>query len=430
MLIRSLELKNFRCFTHYQLSLAPRFTVLIGDNGSGKTAVLDALSVAVGSFLLGVPRAATRSIHPDDVRAANLILGQSVTREEAGETEVAAQGEINGQLLSWKRTLANSKSRTTRKYALNVQDAVAKMLRQARTPTDVVFPVLTYYGTGRLWNILRNRPETSKRGSRFGAYDDCLNPASDLKRLFRWFKTNEMAALQKRERRHVLEAVRSAIIAMVPDATGVIWDLDWDELVVDVAIHGQKQRIPFHLLSDGYRNVIGMAADIAYRMASLNPHLLADAVRQTPGVVLIDEVDLHLHPNWQRIVIGKLLEAFPKVQFVATTHSPFIIQSLHGRADTLLWDLAEKGPLAVESKSIEDIAENKQGVPIPQQSDRFLKMKEAAQKYYQKLRQAQHAPNGELERLRRELDEVTMPFSDDPAFQAFLKMERMGAKID
>jgi predicted ATP-binding protein involved in virulence len=304
------------------------------------------------------------------------------------------------------------------------------MVRQARTRQEVVFPVLAYYGTGRLWNVLRNRPETSKRGSRFGAYDDCLNPASDLKRLFRWFKTNELAALQKRERRHVLEAVRSAIVSLVPGATGAIWDLDLDELAMDVTIHGQRQRMPFHLLSDGYRNVVGMAGDIAYRMASLNPHLLEDAVRQTPGVVLIDEVDLHLHPNWQRLVVGKLLEAFPRVQFVGTTHSPFIIQSLHGRAETLLWDLAEKGPLAVESKSIEDIAEKKQGVPIPQQSERFLAMKAAAEKYYQKLRQAQNAEDGELEQLRRELDEVMMPFSDDPAYQAFLKMERTGAQID
>src|SRR6202011_5938064 len=113
----------------------------------------------------------------------------------------------------------------------------------------------------------------------------------------------------------------SAIVSMVPDATGAVWDLDWDELVVDVTIHRQRQRMPFHLLSDGYRNVIGMAADIAYRMASLNPQLLADAVQLTPGVVLIDEVDLHLHPNWQRVVVGRLLETFPKVQFVGTTHS-------------------------------------------------------------------------------------------------------------
>ncbi len=430
MLIRTLELRNFRCFSQYRLSLAPRFTVLIGDNGTGKTAVLDALSVAAGCFLLGIPKAASRPIRPDDVHAIDLIAGQSVTREEIGETEVAAEGIVNGHAMSWKRTLANSTARTTRKHALNVQQVVQGMVRQAKTGQVVLFPVLAYYGTGRLWQTMRKRSETRRRRSRFAVYEDCLNPASDLKELFRWFKTNELAALQKRERRHALEAVRSAIVTMVPDAAAAVWDLDWDELVVDVTIHGQRQRMPFHLLSDGYRNMIGMAADIAYGMAALNPHLQGEAVRQTPGVVLIDELDLHLHPNWQRVVVGKLLEAFPKVQFIGTTHSPFIIQSLHGRAGTLLWDLAEKGQLTVESTSIEDIAEHKQGVPIPQQSERFLAMKAAAERYYQKLREAEHAQDGELQQLRRELDELTMPFSDDPAYQAFLKMERAGAQID
>jgi predicted ATP-binding protein involved in virulence len=430
MRIHSLELKNFRCFEHYKLSLAPRFTVLIGDNGSGKTAILDALAVAAGSFLLGIPQAVSRPIHPEEIRSVNLVLGQAVTQEEVGDTEVSAEGEVNRETVAWRRTRASSTAGTTRKYAQQLESAAEAMVRQAKAGREVIFPVLGYYGTGRLWHVLRGQAATNKRESRFAGYKDCLNPASDLKRLFRWFKTTELAALQKQERRHALEAVRSAIVAMVPDATGAVWDLDWDDLVVDVTIHGSRQRIPFHLLSDGYRNAIGMAGDIAYRMAVLNPHLLGEAVRETPGVVLIDEVDLHLHPKWQRIVVGKLLEAFPKVQFVGTTHSPFIIQSLHGRADTLLWDLVEKGPLAVESKSIEDIAEKKQGVEIPQQSQRFLDMKAAAERYYRKLEEAKHAENGELERLRRELDELTMPFSDDPAFQAFLKMERAGARVD
>ena len=215
-----------------------------------------------------------------------------------------------------------------------------------------------------------------------------MNPASDQKRLFRWFKTNEMAALQKREKRHVLEAVRACIVAMIPAATMAFWDLEWDELTIDVTIGGYSQRLPFHLLSDGYRNVVGMVADIAYRMATLNPHLLERVIGETPGIVLVDEIDLHLHPNWQRQVVGHLLQAFPQVQFVATTHSPFIIQSLHGLKDTLLWELNSGQPLTVETKSIEDIAEEKQGVAIPQQSHRFLEMMKVAEQYYALLRQS------------------------------------------
>ena len=233
-----------------------------------------------------------------------------------------------------------------------------------------------------------------------------------------------MAALQKQERRHALEAVREAIISMIPDAKLAWWDLDWDELRIETSVQGKSQTIPFHLLSDGYRNMIGMVADIAYRMATLNPQLESDVIKQTEGMVLIDEIDLHLHPNWQKQVVGRLLDTFPKVQFVASSHSPFIIQSLYRRDDCLLWDLEKNAPVEIDSKSIEDIAENQQGVEIPQQSKRFLDMEKAAEEYYTVLKQIPPASEGEKQRLRQRLDELLLPYSDDPAFQAFLKMER------
>ena len=94
------------------------------------------------------------------------------------------------------------------------------------------------------------------------------------------------------------------------------------------------QRHPFHELSDGYRNTLSLIADIAYRMAILNPQFLGDVTKKTPGIVLIDEVDLHLHPIWQKRILKTLKNVFPLVQFIVTTHSPSIISS--ARADELL----------------------------------------------------------------------------------------------
>ncbi len=82
-------------------------------------------------------------------------------------------------------------------------------------------------------------------------------------------------------------------------------------------------------LSDGVRNMIALVADIAYRMARINSDLGRDAAKKTPGLVLIDEVDMHLHPEWQQVVLKTLTLAFPGVQFVLTTHSPQVITSLH-----------------------------------------------------------------------------------------------------
>ncbi len=130
-------------------------------------------------------------------------------------------------------------------------------------------------------------------------------------------------------------------------------------------IHFDEHSLPFRYLSDGYRNMVAMAADIAVRCATLNPHLGAEAARGTPGVVLIDEVDLHLHPRWQRRVVDDLLRAFPKVQFFGTTHSPFIIQSLPPIEGVQLLNLDNPQAEDFTNKSVEDIAEEVQGVELP-----------------------------------------------------------------
>ena len=78
------------------------------------------------------------------------------------------------------------------------------------------------------------------------------------------------------------------------------------------------------MLSDGEKGIISLVADIAYRMALLNPNLL-DKVLETPGVVLIDEIDLHLHPSWQKKIMDNLMSIFPNIQFIVTTHSPSIL---------------------------------------------------------------------------------------------------------
>ena len=428
MRIKKLELHNFRCFENYELELADRFTLLIGDNGSGKTAILDVLAYSISKFLEGFPRfiktTDLRLITTDDIRYESLSLGQSPIRDRGNKwIFIELEGIVNNDTLRWDVLdpfVINSDSNITN-YATKIAEQITK--------PETLLPVLAHYGTGRLWQKIDNEEiETLSPDSRLLGYRNCLNPASDLKQLFRWFKTQELAALQKKQRRHVLEAVREAIVSMIPDAQRVWWDMDWDEILIETTIQGKSQNTPFHLLSDGYRNMIGMVADIAYRMATLNPQLEEYVIKQTEGIVMCDEIDLHLHPNWQRIIVERLLNTFPKVQFVASTHSPFIIQSLYHRKDCLLWDLDKNQALEIDSKSIEDIAEDQQGVEIPQQSRRFIEMEEAAEDYYRVLKQLPAAREEEKQRLKQKLDELLMPYSDDPAYQAFLKMERLAVE--
>ncbi|WP_445366469.1 AAA family ATPase [Methylomonas sp. BW4-1] len=433
MKINRLTLNNFRCFDIYELNLSDKFTLLIGDNGSGKTVVLDAISIITQDLLAEFSLneiSSKRTLSRNDLRYVEQKMGQTFTRELAQSTFITIDYTLDNKVFKWQHGRDTNNIFAFNKNFISLQgedstvNALTTRFSQRNDPLTIL-PIIAYYGTGRLWKkVDGSEIETLAPDSRLLGYRDCLNPASNLEQLFRWFKTQELAALQKQERRHVLEVVREAIVSMIPNAKKAWWDIDWDELMFQSINDKKSQIVPFSMLSDGYRNMIGMVADIAYRMATLNPQLEADVIKQTEGIVLIDEIDLHLHPKWQREVVGRLLNTFPKVQFVASSHSPFIIQSLYGRDDCLLWDLEKAQPIAIESESIEDIAEDQQHVEIPQKSKRYLDMMEAAEAYYRKLHEVNNESDMEVMQLRSKLDELSIPFSDDPAFAAQLKFER------
>ena len=172
--------------------------------------------------------------------------------------------------------------------------------------------------------------------------------------------------------------------------------------------------------------MFAMVADIAHRAAILNPQFGEKAPAETPGIVLIDEIDLHLHPSWQRRVVDDLRRTFPRIQFIATTHSPFIIQSL--RPGELV-DLQKDVTGEYVNRSIEDIVEGVMGIKVPQRSERYEKMYKAAKEYYQVLQEAKEASPEEKRELKQKLDELTAPFSDNVAYHAFLEMERIAAGL-
>ena len=179
-----------------------------------------------------------------------------------------------------------------------------------------------------------------------------------------------LIAVQEQQSLGSLDGVYSAIVGCVEGADRALYDFELDDIALDFT---NEERYPFALLSDGQRSMAALAADIALRCVQLNPHLRREALSETEGVVLIDELDLHLHPNWQRVVVRSLTSLFPKLQFVATTHSPFIVQSLDGQG---LVNLSDRSILEErrEPYSIEDVAEETMGVDTPQRSKLFLEM--------------------------------------------------------
>jgi predicted ATP-binding protein involved in virulence len=425
MKINQLLVQNFKGFEHQIIDFSPQFNVISGDNGTGKTAILDALAVGIGTLFLGFDNISSRPIKSAEMRQIGYQLGEELKLEPQPPTVVRCSGEVvDSGMINWERRLLKSGGRTTYQKAKAIIDKAKQLQKSVRAgDKSLILPVLSYYGTGRLWLQKSEPVETVKPNSRLSEYEDCINPVSDEKRLLRWFKTMEIAALQRKVSIGVLESLREAVKNCLEGCESIYFDIPYDKLIALIA---NEQILPAHMLSDGQRIILAMVADIAYKAASLNPQLKDKAVLETPGIVLIDEIDLHLHPNWQRKIVNSLKTTCPKIQFIATSHSPFIIQSLqHGE----LIDLNFYGSVEYADKNIEDIAECVMGVDIPQRSQRYLDMREAAKEYYSVLEQAKTAPPEEIQQLKMCLDELTAPYSDNIAYHAFLEMQREAAGL-
>lgn len=435
MKLSHITLQNFRRYEAARFHFHERFTVLIGNNGKGKTTVLDAVAMMLNTYFQGsrMPTGGG-NISKADARLLYTEKEGQVFREQKTDVSLHATALHDGGELSWQRDIGDRGGKAKNLVRLGTQ--ARERIQQGESPD---LPLLLYYGAGRLWNIHVDI-ETEKPSSQLDAYRYCLDPKSDQKAFEKWFKKLAYTELQKRTRIPATDVVRQAVMTCIPGALDFYHDTDYDELTIKLEKEGL---VPFNSLSDGYRNMVGMVADIAHRAARLNPHHGADAAIKTTGIVLIDEIDLHLHPKWQRRVVMDLKKAFPGLQFIASTHSPFILQSLEpGEVIDLdqalsLQDMAAlptgtaaPGPgTPFSNRSIEDIAEGVMGVPLPQRGQRYQDMYDAAQAYYQVLQQAAGADDATRQELKARLDELSAPFSDNVAYHAFLEMERLAAGL-
>lgn len=347
MIIKKLRLYNFRCFEDFEIVFDEKLTVIVAENGMGKSAVLDAISIALGPFIGGFDTGTNRGFANDDAR---LVIkkndNSSYTMESLFPVRLEAEGLVDNRPIQWARALSGMKSRTTiaeatalQRYAKKLQ----KIVREEEHSSQVLLPIVSYYGTGRLWNQKQLSYSESKLSrSRLYGYSDAMDPKSTYKHFAQWFRDEsrarydrmikliESGSVDSGEIRTVgnksLESINEAvnICLEINGWKNLRYDFEFRELTAD---HPKFGTIPVSRLSDGVRNMIGLVADIAYRCSKLNPHL-ENAPKETNGIVLIDEVDMHLHPKWQQVVLGTLLEAFPKVQFIVTTHSPQVLSAI------------------------------------------------------------------------------------------------------
>lgn len=350
--LQTLRLRDYRCFEAIDIDFHPQLTVLVASNGAGKTSILDAIAVAFGPYIGAFDEAVGKHFETSDIRLTQIRRTATNEMEYAQRgVRMEAAGFIPGSLLdsiagnyppsTWKRVLAGpAKAKTTIKDAKELIDYGKRMQETVRTPgNNAVLPLIAYYGTGRLWQ--QKKLMASKklpRTSRTIGYADCLDPASSYKTFAAWFRYWNLNAkdLQLKEQTDLPAYTEfSGYIASVKTAVDTcLASTGWKNLEYSfrldtlVAHHDQYGELPVELLSDGIRNMTGMVADIAFRATKLNGQLGALAAAQTPGIVLIDEVDMHLHPEWQQVVMQSLTQAFPMLQLIVTTHSPQVLSTV------------------------------------------------------------------------------------------------------
>lgn len=344
--ITKLYLENFRCYDKFEIDFDKELTVIVAENGQGKTAILDAVAIAMGPYLSCFSDGKARNIHETDVRQTVETASKSkleiLRMKSQYPVVIGAEGDVEGRHIKWQRELNNAKGRTTMQHAKMMSSYGKRMVEALRAKDDneVVLPVIAYYGTGRIWkdSKLRNTIKNIDL-ERSSGYMDCLESTSSYANFGHWVKYAIMSAVEieriiaekhlteKNPYREVFKAVEQAIVTCIGSMGWT--DIDYSFVRQNLVLkHKTRGILPIEALSDGARSVISMVADLSYRMVRLNPDLGINAVLKTPGIVLIDEVDMHLHPSWQQTVLYDLRKAFPLVQFIVTTHSPQVLTTV------------------------------------------------------------------------------------------------------
>jgi predicted ATP-binding protein involved in virulence len=430
MKIQHVEVRNFKGFEHKKFMLHPHFNLIVGRNGTGKTSALDAIAVAIGSWFLGLRGADSRHIKPTEVLLKTVDQTSEFVEnrfEAQYPCEVSAEGTVLGELIPWSRTLGSQQGRTTYVGARRMKDLAAMADEAVRAGEPIDLPLICYYGTGRLWQEPREafivagheKIADKKELSRLAGYKYSIDPKLSVAQFTTWMARQSWISFKTRNISPHYEAIKAAIVSCIEGAEGI----EFDPGIGEVIVKFQNGYRPFSLLSDGQRCMLAMIGDLAQKAVALNPHFGVEILERTPGVVLIDELDLHLHPQWQRRVIEDLRRLFKNVQFICTTHSPFLIQSLRSGEELLMLDGQPLPDLA--NLSIETIAECIQGVSNTQTSKRYADEKDFARDQLETIESATELPPAEQKKIALELSEQLEKFSSDPAFQAFLEMKRI-----
>ena len=419
--IDSLSLTNFRCFKDLvePLRFQPDLTVLVAKNGCGKTSILDAIRISLGTFTKGINSFSQASIRKSDATLLPLRVGQG--KGASYPVRIAVKGIVGSEECAWERLLESEKGRTTTKEAKAISHFGANLKESASSDDSTPdLPIIAFYGTSRLWKGTLD--SDGKAGwdehnfaseDCFVGYEDALTTDSVYAQVKRWMSYASVVKANPVESNTVVGRSLAAQYAAVESAVDEVLkgtgyrSPHYNFTYKDVALIEEDQdscasvAVPVSWTSDGIKAVFSLVADIAYRCSRLNPSYGVYACKRTQGIVMIDEVDLFLHPAWQQRILPDLRRIFPKIQFIVSTHSPQVVSSVPRECVRIITPNGIS-PFAIQTEGVESqmvLAEifgvdaAVQGNVWVEKLDRYAKMMASGQ-----------ASSDECETLSAELD--------------------------
>jgi predicted ATP-binding protein involved in virulence len=345
MKVKRLQITSFRGIDDLTLEFdETEPTVFIGINGVGKSSILDCLSIllswlvaqvqfdpnAVGSFM---KRQSGRLVSGRQQDLANGgIFGHKDIKNGEKKTHNEITISLNDQEMKWSINsfrIGDSTGLGVKKDLAELEPVTNNMRRQWEENSEADIPLVVYYPVNRaVLNIPLETPEEKFSFKQIDAYAQALEGVQiGFGSFFQWFRALEDLENEQRRdepdyRNRQLEAVREAIYSLLPGFS----DLRVRRSPLRMTVTKQGQELIINQLSDGEKCLLAMVGDLARRLAIANPSL-SDPL-QGSGVVLIDEIELHLHPKWQREIIPALTRTFQNCQFIITTHSPQVISDV------------------------------------------------------------------------------------------------------
>jgi len=317
MKIVSLHLKNFRSAIELEMSFNDRINVFYGINGAGKSTILEAVAILLSwlSSRIKSPNGSGRAIDVNDIN------------NEASSTSIGLEVSHLNQSFVWS-AVKNRPGRQNFEVKSNLAQA-SELSKFLVENSDPQYPILAFYPVTRAVIDIPLRIRGKHIFGPLNAYENALSSAADFRTFFEWFREREDLENEKMRdsinpvKDPQLEAVRSALVNFLPGFSNLTVRRD----PLRMEVKKDQKTLLVNQLSDGEKCLLALVGDLARRLAIANEKPKCSPL-EGEGIVLIDEIDLHLHPEWQRKVIPCLLKTFPNCQFFISTHSPLVLNQL------------------------------------------------------------------------------------------------------